>query len=216
MRVFCQLCGHEYAEVSLEGRPADGVVRAIAPLRYPLSGAMFGSPDPFHGIEPPFDPSLDWETFRCPMGRIHRPMATPDLVLTHKGMVRLPKDGGPAFLDPTARAEVDRESIGDRTIMVSDEEAERQARAKFLHYETDAEKASREALEKSLDAEKSGAGHGALAMGEFVELNNQVARDVGLLPAKVVPCPICKKAFPTEKQMKSHQGGAHRAKKRGK
>lgn len=117
MKALCQICGEVYAIVNIDT------------LRYPLTGAMFGSPDPFHGAPAPFAASLDWTFMRCPYGRIHRPMVQDDIVITDQGVVRLPKDGGAAFIDPTTTAEVDRHSIGDRVIQVSDEDAERVTRA---------------------------------------------------------------------------------------
>jgi hypothetical protein len=96
MKAICQLCDYEYAEVALDA------------LRYPMTGAMFKSPDEFHGIEAPFDASIGWELFRCPMGRAHRPMVQDDLIRTDQGMVSIPRDGGGAFIDDDAPKGVDR------------------------------------------------------------------------------------------------------------
>jgi hypothetical protein len=125
MKAICQICGELFAEVSIEGSKAGN---AIPSLRYPLTGAMFGSPDPYHGVPAPFDPSAEWQFMMCPYGRIHRPMVQDDLVRTEQGMVRLPKDGSPAFIDPAAGGEVDRSCLDDATVLISDEEAERRVR----------------------------------------------------------------------------------------
>ncbi len=129
MKAICQICGEVFAEVVIEGSEA-GV--AVAPLRYPVNGAMFGSPDPFHGVPAPFDPSAEWQFMMCPYGRIHRPMVQDDLVRTEQGMASLPKDGSPALIDPSAVAEVDRACLSDATVQVSDEEAERRVREGML------------------------------------------------------------------------------------
>jgi hypothetical protein len=56
-------------------------------LRRPMTGAMFGTHDPWHGVPPPFDPSLSWEDLRCPQGGQHRPFLTQDHVLTADGQL---------------------------------------------------------------------------------------------------------------------------------
>jgi len=170
------LCSEVYAIVNLET------------LRYPLTGAMFGSPDKFHGTPAPFDPSLDWEFFRCPHGRIHRPMVQDDIVLTDEGMVRIPKDGGTPFIDPTASGEVDRDSISDRVLQVSDEEAERQVR--------------RRRIDEFCEAVK-----GTLPLR--TEEDGPVSTTE---PFEAFPCPTCGKEFDTERQLKGHIGGKHKRK----
>lgn len=187
MRAFCQICGEFYSEVSIEGVSEGGGIRAIAPLRYPLTGVMFGSSDPFHGVPPPFDPSLTWEFMRCIYGRIHRPMVQDDLILTHKGMVRLPKDGSQAYLDPTASSEVDRDSISDRVMQVPDDVAERMAR------ETIGRQINTDIVQSIADEES-----------ESEEK-----------PKECFQCPACKRSFDTRRQLNGHIGGAHRV-KRGK
>ena len=119
MRMICQICDEFVGEVSIEG------VRDIAPLRYPFRGSMVGSPDPYHGFPAPFDPSLDWEFMRCPYGRTHRPFIQDDIVKTNKGMIRLPKDGSLSYLDSISADEIDRDSIPDRVIQISEVEAGR-------------------------------------------------------------------------------------------
>jgi hypothetical protein len=80
MRVRCQICFEWIAEVS----------RSF--LSYPMTGAMFKSPDTHHGVEPPFPVSATWEHMRCPYGA-HRPFIKDDEIQTDEGMITLPKDG---------------------------------------------------------------------------------------------------------------------------
>ena len=67
--VYCQICREHIAYVVLRD------------ARFPLTGAMFLSPDPGHGILPPFHESHGWELFRCPHGG-HRPLVAPDKIFT--------------------------------------------------------------------------------------------------------------------------------------
>lgn len=114
---ICQICGEVYAKVT------------IHELSYPLQGSMFRSPDRLHGIPDPFIlPGTPWEDFRCPFGRIHRPIVKADRIWTDEGMVVVPKDGSMAYIDYELRNEIDRDSIADRFVQVSDDEAERLAR----------------------------------------------------------------------------------------
>ena len=113
--VICQCCGERIGTVDTEK------------VAYPLTGAMFSSPDPIHGIPDPFDASLDWEALRCPYGRIHRPFFVDNEILTSAGVIVLPKDGGQPFLIEAA-AEVDRSAICDRSFGISEEEAARISR----------------------------------------------------------------------------------------
>jgi len=113
MIMICEICQERIGELSLEGRTGVKDLPDIAPLRYPITGAMVGSPDPFHQVPAPFDASLTWEFLRCPYGRIHRPMVKEDEVLTHKGLLVLPKDGSMPF-HVESKPGIDRHSIGDR------------------------------------------------------------------------------------------------------
>ena len=113
MKARCQLCGEVYAEVDL------------VTLRHPIKGSMFKSPDPAHEFPEPFAPELDWEYMRCPYGRTHRPMIEGTGILTDQGMIRIPPDGGPSFLDNGVVDEVDRKKICDQAMTPSDEEAAR-------------------------------------------------------------------------------------------
>jgi len=163
---------------------------------------MFGSADPEHQAPPPFDPSVTWSDdlkditpgHLCPYGRIHRAFVEFDLIKTDKGMVRLPKDGGPAFIEDGTTGNVDRHTVTDRVVEVSEEEAERMVRGRSP------QKIANEALAKQI-------------WPEAVDFSK-----VTKTP-KVVPgfqCPICKKEFPTERQLKGHIGGAHKPAKKGK
>ncbi len=64
-RVQCEICGETIAEIDR------------LTIHTPLRGHMFASPDPFHGVEPPFADDLDWEFMRCPHGP-HRPFLADD------------------------------------------------------------------------------------------------------------------------------------------
>ena len=63
-------------------------------LHRPLLGAMFLSPDPFHGFEPPFTPTTEWLGMLCPYCR-HRPFVNEEEVLTDTGIYRLPSGPNP-------------------------------------------------------------------------------------------------------------------------
>lgn len=118
--VYCQICREHIAYVVLRD------------VRFPLTGAMFLSPDPGHGILPPFHESHCWELFRCPHGG-HRPLVAPDKILTAGGMLHVPP-GQPPFWGPIME-ESDRGWIMDRAIdvpsVMSDEEAAAQYRWKM-------------------------------------------------------------------------------------
>jgi hypothetical protein len=189
MKAICQICGEAYANLDL------------STLRYPLTGAMFLSPDTKHGVPAPFDPSLDWEFMRCPFGRIHRPIIEPDAVLTNKGLFRLPEDGGPAFLDPTAPQEIDRSGVGDQVLQVSDEEAERMARAGIPGPKDPSELTTpftSDGNQPQIDPRD--------------EMKGEASID-GQPREPSFACPACGKEFDTEKKLKGHIMGAHRRKK---
>ena len=95
MRLICQICGENIGEISLEGVEQAQGRPAIDALSSPLRGSMIGSADPFHGLEPPFDPAATWEYMFCPFSRkTHWPFQNtgvePKQLLTHKGMVDIP------------------------------------------------------------------------------------------------------------------------------
>ena len=52
--VYCEICEERIAQVR------------VGDLKYPMTGAMFQSPDTHHGYPAPFEPSTDWEYLRCP------------------------------------------------------------------------------------------------------------------------------------------------------
>jgi hypothetical protein len=221
MRVICQICGEFIAECSIEGvsMTVEGgpvlVKHTIAPLRYPLSGAMFGSPDPTHAVPAPFDSSLDWEYMRCPYGRIHRPMVKDYLVKTHKGMVRLPKDGSPAFLDPTETGDVDRESVGDRMTTVSDRDAEKIAREIL---QGGAKVIVSDEVPKDTILVFDPSNCNMSTPGAIVIESAEPIPPLHVYEIKNDPsvsgyiCAVCSKKFPTEKQLEGHIGGAHKVK----
>jgi hypothetical protein len=114
--VKCDLCGENIAKTSEEA------------VSYPMTGAMFRSPDSEHGLPDPFDTALSWEDFRCPYGRTHRPFISRDILSTNLGNYRVAKDGNPGgFVEN--RTEIDREAVIDRTVVPTDEQAEAIVRA---------------------------------------------------------------------------------------
>lgn len=173
MKVICQICGEKIGDTHLRD------------LRYPMTGAMFTTMDPVHQVPPPFHWSLTWEDFRCPYGRMHRPMVVDNQVLTDEGIVVLPRDGDQAYIDPRASTEVGRESIADRVIRISDEDAERIAR-ETIKQESGNGKAEEE--QRKQEDEQSVEGKAE------------------------IPCPVCGKGFENELNMKRHQRMAHKAK----
>jgi len=116
--VICQVCQERIATVDIDR------------LTYPLSGAMFESVDPAHQVPSPFDSGQEWETFRCPYGRTHRPMFKDNEILTPAGLIVIPKDGGTPFLTEAPK-ENGREVICDRSFTFSEEEAARQVRKEY-------------------------------------------------------------------------------------
>lgn len=116
MRMLCAICGEFIAIVE----PVE--------LRYPVTAAMFHSPDSVHEYPDPFTPGQEWESMRCPYGRTHRAMVEDNVVLTHKGVLILPKDGSTPQLFTEGYEEVGRNSLGDRILQIPDDVAERQAR----------------------------------------------------------------------------------------
>jgi hypothetical protein len=88
LKVVCEICGEVIAEVD------------TGFLSFPMTGAMFKSPDTHHQVPDPFDSRQTWEDFRCPFGRSHRPMIKPNALLLmsatgQKQLIELPEDGTP-------------------------------------------------------------------------------------------------------------------------
>ena len=204
MLAVCQICGEVFAEISLEGRLDSGI--AIAPLRYPMNGTMFGSADPFHGVLPPYalSAAVEWEHMRH--YGIHRPTINPDEVLTTKGLVKLPKDGAPAYLMNAQPPEMDREKIVDAVVMVSDEDAERQAR---------------EILQGGPKVVVSDEvpDNTVLVMDDAMIIENKepipplYIHEVTIDPDKsAFICAKCNKSFTTMAALRGHMGGAHKTK----
>jgi hypothetical protein len=109
--VQCQICREHIANVRMVRLP--GGVLSFPDLKYPLTGAMFLSPDPGHGIIPPFHASHTWDMFHCPHGG-HRPILTPTKIQTPVGALNV-RPGGEPFLGGDM-AESDRDLIMDRAI----------------------------------------------------------------------------------------------------
>jgi len=194
MKAICQICGELFAEVSIERSKGGDVIPS---LRYPLTGAMFGSPDPYHGVPAPFEPSAEWQFMMCPYGRIHRPMVQDDLVRTEQGMVRLPKDGSPAFIDPAAGGEVDRSCLDDATVQVSDEEAERRVREGMGN-----------AMEAGAAAVAGAAREGLEAGQPAAAPESEGRKDPAGCPAPGFTCKTCGRSFKSAAALKGH-GKAH-------
>lgn len=114
--VKCELCGEIIAKTTENA------------MSFPMTGGMFMSPDETHGLPAPFDKGLAWEDFRCPYGRIHRPMISQDTILTAQGHYRVAKNGEPGcFVKETG--EIDRSAVIDRALSPTDEQAEAIVRA---------------------------------------------------------------------------------------
>lgn len=120
--VQCQICREHIGNIRAL-RQQDGTL-TFPDLRIPLVGAMFLSPDPGHGILPPFHETHTWDMFRCPHGG-HRPIVTPNKILTGAGIVVVEPDKGAVL--GAEMTESDRSWIMDRAVdeprAVSDEEA---------------------------------------------------------------------------------------------
>ena len=86
INIRCQICGEPIALAN----PLH--------LHRPMIGAMFLSPDPHHGFDPPFEPGTEWLGMLCPYCR-KRPFITEDEVLTDSGVYRVPE--GPNPFDAT-------------------------------------------------------------------------------------------------------------------
>lgn len=118
LTVKCDLCGEVIAKTTEEA------------VSFPMTGAMFGSPDINHGIPDPFDKSLSWEEFRCPYGKTHRPFISQEALTTTTGQYRVAKDGiNGEFVDN--RMEIGRESVIDRPFAPTDEQAAAIVRAEI-------------------------------------------------------------------------------------
>lgn len=80
--VICQVCGEAIATIDTEN------------ISTPLNGAMFLSPDPIHGAEPPWPQTADvtWEHLYCPYGnKTHRPFHEGDKIMTREmGIFNVP------------------------------------------------------------------------------------------------------------------------------
>jgi len=109
--VQCQVCREHIANVRMVRLP--GGVLSFPDLKYPLTGAMFLSPDPGHGIIPPFHASHTWDMFHCPHGG-HRPILTPTKIQTPVGALNV-RPGKEPFLGGNME-ESDRDLIMDRAI----------------------------------------------------------------------------------------------------
>jgi len=79
INIRCQICGEPIALAN----PLH--------LHRPMIGAMFLSPDPHHGFDPPFEPGTEWLGMLCPYCR-KRPFITEDEVLTDEGIYKVPEE----------------------------------------------------------------------------------------------------------------------------
>lgn len=225
MIMICQICNEAIGEVSLEGVSTSVpgqqrmVTHTIAPLRYPFSGAMVGSPDPVHEVPAPFEASLDWEAARCPYGRTHRAMVEEDLVKTTKGMVRLPRDGGPAFLDGSVTGDIDRATISSNSIRVPDEDANAQAR-EILQGGPKVVVSDEVPTDTVLFVKDIGIGKEDPFLDEpLIVESKEPIPPLHLYEVKHDPdvsgfiCVQCSKKFETERQLNGHIGAVHSNKK---
>lgn len=114
LEVICSVCRERIGRVS------------SLSLSYPLQGSMIESPDKAHGVPDPFPPEADWEHMLCPHARNHRPFFDDNKILTDKGTLIIPRDGGEIYLvEPCFDA--DREDIFDRPLY-TESEAEQMVR----------------------------------------------------------------------------------------
>ena len=188
-KAICQICGEVFA-----------VVKPYT-LSYPLDGGMFLSPDSAHGVAAPFFPGTPWEDFRCPYGRTHRPMVKDNEIWTDEGMLIIPKDGSPSYIDKERSNEVGRESIIDRCTTVSDEEAEILARKE---------------LDKGKMIDEQTNGEDATAPdAKPVEEDKEVEEGEQANPAMTAyVCRFCGKTFKTQQALAAHIGKAHPKKRK--
>lgn len=83
LEVQCEICFEHIATV------------AVRDLNYPLTGAMFGSPDKFHGIPVPFYPAFQWSELQCPHCN-HRPFTYNNAIPTRDAYYLLaPREDDP-------------------------------------------------------------------------------------------------------------------------
>lgn len=99
LRVRCQICGMTIAIVDPSA------------LHLPIRGGMFLSPDPAHGIPPPFHPE-QIEHFFCPYGK-HLFQWNPDEIMTNEGIFSL-REKMILARGPEASARESEEAIGRR------------------------------------------------------------------------------------------------------
>jgi hypothetical protein len=78
LKIKCDICDEIIATADTED------------LFQPITGAMFKSPDSFHGMDAPFHLSLTWETMRCPICRI-RPFMVDYEIMTTDGAYQIPE-----------------------------------------------------------------------------------------------------------------------------
>ena len=205
MLAVCQICGEVFAEISIEGR-TDSI--AIAPLRYPLNGTMFGSADPFHGVNPPYalSAAVEWEQFRH--YGIHRPMIKDDEILTTKGLVKIPKDGSVAYMDGSKPPEIERDKIADAVLQVSDEDAERMAREIL-------QGGPKVVVSEEVPDNTVWVMDGAMIIEDKEPIPPLYLHEVAVDPDKsAFICAKCNKSFDTLKALQGHMGGAHKPKKK--
>ena len=115
MKLICQTCGEHIGNFD----PFS--------LRLPLTGGAFVSPDPLHGVPPPFFEGEDYEHMTCPYGKNHKPFAESDKVLSEVGIVWV--RGNEIVLLPSG--ESDRNTIGAQSASISEEDAERITRERL-------------------------------------------------------------------------------------
>jgi hypothetical protein len=115
--VICEVCSEKVAKIN----PFS--------LSLPLKGGMFQSPDPTHGLPPPFfgDNGVDFETMSCPHGRNHRPFSSENRILTTAGVLVIVEGTAGVYflLEPYPGAD---RGVAKPPHEVSDEDAERIAR----------------------------------------------------------------------------------------
>lgn len=180
INVYCDICYEFVATVDTDR------------LVYPLSGSMFKSPDPAHGMPDPFDPGAIWEFLWCPYSnKTHRITSDPGSFMTDgRARYRVPSYAEFESMR-TKKAAEPKEVVEEEVNAVSEspeviEQAIQEAAQPPVHD-----------LPPDMDGDKP-------AMREAPKPDKTPAPVVGF------PCRICGKVIKTELSLASHMARAHK------